>query len=421
MQSQPIPKNRNPKLILILTTALALVASAVLADSFFQWQHLRSPRTPPSSPITFPPVAGTDFGDPLPNLTATQLVAFAAGLEAFEEIDTPESGLGPVFNNVSCVACHSSPAPGGASEILETRFGRLVNGHFDPLTQLGGSLLQDNAIDPSIKEVLPSIANVVAHRQTTPLFGLGLIEAIPDTTILQNAQRSQTDGISGHAARILDVATGKMRIGRFGWKAQQATLLAFSGDAYLNEVGVTSRLFPHDNAPDGNTNLLALWDHVADPEDIDPVTGIEDIDLFTEFMRFLAPPPTLPLTQSARAGQSLFNQIGCANCHTPFMFTGPNSIKQLDRQPVALYSDLLLHDMGSLADNISQADASPREMKTPPLWGLRASAPYLHDGRAATVDAAIRAHDGEAARARARYLQLTPTQRQQLLTFLNSI
>ncbi|PYJ78958.1 MAG: hypothetical protein DME22_26115 [Verrucomicrobia bacterium] len=311
--------------------------------------------------------------------------------------ETPERGLGPIFNNVSCVACHSAPAVGGSSAILETRFGRLLYGRFDPLTELGGSLLQQSALDPAI-------------------------EAIPDSAILLNAAIPRPDGITGRPSMVQDVVSGQPRVGRFGWKAQQATLLAFSGDAYLNEMGITSRLFPQENAPNGNTDLLALFDNVADPEDVeDPETGKANIDNFTDFMRFLAPPPQLPLTLSAQSGQILFNGIGCAACHTPVMHTGANSVAALDRKPVRLYSDLLLHNMGLLGDGIAQGSAHPREMRTAPLWGLRASAPYLHDGRAATVNAAIRAHDGEARYPRDRYLLLLPIQRRQLLDFLNSI
>jgi len=366
--------------------------------------------------------AAPSFGDPLPGLSPSQLAAFDDGLGDFQEVDTPATGLGPVFNNVSCVACHSAPAPGGGSTIVETRFGRLVGGHFDPLTALGGSLLQDKAIEPSAQEVIPPEANIVAKRITTPLFGAGLIEAIPDAAILLNAIIRRPDGISGRASIITDVASGRLRVGRFGWKAQQATLLAFSGDAYLNEIGITSRLFPQENAPNGNAALLAQYDTVPDPEDVvDPATGRSDIDAFADFMRLLAPPPTLPLTGAAKAGNSLFTQIGCSNCHVPGMITGPNAISVLDRKLVALYSDLLLHDMGTLGDGIGQAAAAPQEMRTAPLWGLRVRSAYLHDGRAATVDAAILLHDGEALVTRNRYASLSATQKQQLLQFLGSI
>src|SRR2546426_1054181 len=401
---------------ILIPAALLLASDAVRAQSQFNLQGHRDLRHRPDSPVVVAPSSRLQFGDPLPNLTPDQLAAFAEGLDEFENEDTAESGLGPVFNNVSYVACHFSPAVGGASEILETRFGRLVNRVFDPLTELGGSLVQEFAIDPQCQESIPAAANVIAKRQATPLFGSGLIEAIPDRAILQMAMSRRPDGITGRAARVLDVATGQMRIGRFGWKAQQATLLAFSADAYLNEVGITSRLFPQENAPNGNLDTLAVFDTVPDPEDeTDPETGRSDIDLFTDFMRFLAPPPRLPLTQSARAGEALFTLVGCANCHQPVMFTGRNSIEALDQKPVRLFSDLLLHDMGSLGDGIAQGAAGPREMRTAPLWGLRASTPYLHDGRAATVDLAIRAHDGEGARVRERFIRLNFYQRRQIL------
>ena len=364
----------------------------------------------------------SNFGDPLPGLTAEQLAAFEEGLEDFQEVDTPESGLGPIFNGVSCVACHSVPAIGGSSATNEFRFGRLVNGRFDPLTELGGSLLQQFATDPACQEVIPAQANVVAQRQTTPLFGLGLIEAIPDTTLIQLAQSRKPDGVTGRISVVQDVPSGEKRVGRFGWKAQQATLLAFSGDAYLNEVGITSRLFPQENAPNGDASMLDLFDHMIDPEDTeDAESGKADIDVFTDFMRFLAPPPQVPFTASAGAGQNIFNQIGCAVCHTPTLRTGASPIAALNNKTARLYSDLLLHNMGSLGDGIAQGAADPREMKTAPLWGLRASAPYLHDGRALSIEAAIRGHDGEGKPARDRFLRLNTTQRRQLLEFLKSI
>jgi CxxC motif-containing protein (DUF1111 family) len=404
----------------ILLTGVLLTGSIdwTQAQSSFQ---LRSGRiaSPTSGSTTTTSLPG--FGDPLPNLSTGQLTAFAEGLEDFEAEDTPESGLGPVFNNVSCAACHSVPATGGGSELLETRFGRLVNGRFDPLTAQGGSLMDLFAIDPSIQETVPTNANVTAQRRTTPLFGLGLIEAIPDSTLLQSAKSLKPDNVTGRASMVTDVASGQLRVGRFGWKAQQATLLAFSGDAYLNEVGITSRLFPQENAPNGDTNLLARFDLAPDPEDeLDPATGKSDIDHFADFMRFLAPPPPVTLTRSASAGKTLFSQIGCAVCHTPVLFTGSSPIRALDSKRVPLYSDLLLHDMGSLGDNIAQGTAKPREMRTAPLWGLRVLTTYLHDGRATTLGQAIRAHDGEAAAARDRFLRLGSTQRQNLFDFLNS-
>src|SRR5437016_5487155 len=269
-------------LLIVSGVSVGLIAWAQFSDGqtkFRAQRHQVISRPVPSDS------GPAQFGDPLPGLTADQLAAFGAGLEHFQEEDTPESGLGPIFNNVSCVACHSVPAVGGSSAILETRFGRVVNGHFDPLTQLGGSLLQQSAIDPACQEVVPSEANVIAQRQTTPLFGLGLIESIPDGEILLNAAYRKPDGITGRPSIVQDVASGQPRVGRFGWKAQQATLLAFAGDAYLNEVGITSRLFPQENAPNGNAALLAACDTVADIEDqIDPQSGKADIDRLADYM-----------------------------------------------------------------------------------------------------------------------------------------
>jgi CxxC motif-containing protein (DUF1111 family) len=138
-------------------------------------------------------------------------------------------------------------------------------------------------------------------------------------------------------------------------------------------------------------------------------------------MRFLAPPPLVPLTPRAVLGESIFQQIGCAKCHVPVTLTGFNDVEALSLKPLALYSDLLLHDMGPLGDRIAQSAAGTREMRTMPLWGARASAPYLHDGRAATLEEAIRAHDGEATKVRKRFNKLRPEDRRRLLEFLNSL
>lgn len=412
---------------------VALVACMVGAGMLLAQQppDRRPPQPPPPGPQGPgpqgpgpqgpPPVQG-GFGAPLPDLTRAELEEFQTGLEEFRTVERPASGLGPIFNDVSCVACHRAPAIGGSSGTVVTRFGRNEDGQFDPLSEKGGSLLQRFAIDPAAFETIPTEATVVAERQSTPLFGLGLIEAIPDSAIVEYAQAPKPDGVRGHISRVLDVATGRIRVGRFGWKAQQATLLSFAGDAYLNEMGITSRFFPRENAPNGKTALLEAFDRVADPEDqVDPDTGRGDVDALADFMRWLAPPPAQPLTEAARAGELLFAQVGCATCHRPVVTTGPNRSRALASKPVALYSDLLLHDMGELGDGIVQGDAGPRDMKTPPLWGLRNSAPYLHHGHAGTIDEAIRAHAGEATPARDRYRALDLARRQQLLQFLNSI
>lgn len=229
------------------------------------------------------------------------------------------------------------PAVGGSSNVRVTRFGRNTDGVFDALESQGGPQLQRFAINPALQEVIPHEANVIAQRLSTPLFGLGLIEAIPDGAILQNMLAAKPDGVRGRVAEITDVVSGQKRIGRFGWKTQQATLLAFSADAYVNEMGITNRFFPTENAPNGNEALLARFTRTTDPEDeVDPVTGKGDIDLVADFMRFLAPPTRLAVTPQAAVGESLFAQAGCTACHTPSMRRAQSRrrIGSQDREPV---------------------------------------------------------------------------------------
>jgi CxxC motif-containing protein (DUF1111 family) len=391
----------------------------LLAAALAGWVLAASAR---AQPPPAPAANARGLGQPLSGLTAEQLADFQAGQAQFAVVETPGTGLGPIFNNVSCVACHAAPAPGGSSGITVTRFGRSADGVFDPLTALDGTLLHARAIAPVLQETVPDEANVIAKRLTTPLFGAGLIEAIPDAVIVANAAQSRTGAVAGKVAWVTDAATGERRVGRFGWKAQHATLLSFAGDAYNNEMGVTNRIFPTPAAPDGNTALLARFVSLsAPPEDQPDASGRADIDRFADYMRYLAPPAAAPAGPPAAAGAQLFAAAGCAACHTPSLSTGPNAVAALDQRAVALYSDLVLHDMGALGDGIAQAAADVREMRTAPLWGLSARRNYLHDGRATTVDGAIRAHDGEAAAARAAYLQLPPAAQQQLLAFLQTL
>ena len=380
------------------------------------------PQPPPPTQHPLQPPPPPQVGGPLPGLTAAELALYAAGKVEFLNVETPESGLGPIFNNVSCVACHAAPAPGGTSPIFVTRFGRTVNGVFDPLESLGGSLLQEKAINPAVREFIPKEANTIAHRKTPPLFGLGLLEAIPDNTIMALALRPAVDGITGKAAIITDVATGQQRVGRLGMKNQHASVLGFSADAYLNEMGITNRFFPHENAPNGNAALLAMFDKTIDPEDVvDPITNRSDVDTVADFQRLLAPPAPLPFTAKAIAGQKVFGDIGCAQCHVPQLTTGTSPIAALSNKAVNLYSDLLLHDMGTLGDGIAQSAATAREMRTTPLWGLHLRHTYLHDGRAPDIAAAIRGHDGQGKASRDRFAKLNATDSAALLEFLGAL
>lgn len=421
---------------------LALVAAA--APAFGQPRSPQPPPPPrPASPAPLPaprptptptptptPAAADDapdedatgFGRPLAGLGTMPGADFLDGRDDFKETDTPATGLGPLFNNTSCVSCHSTPSVGGSSALTVTRYGRNVHGQFDPLTAQGGTLLHASTTIPELREVIPAAANVIAQRQSLPLYGLGLIEAIDDATLIAATLRPKPPGVSGRVALITDLATGAPRIGRFGWKNQHATLLSFAADAYSNEMGITNRILPDENAPNGNTALLLRYVPVHPVDDkFDPVTQNSGIDKVANFMRLLAPPPRAAGSPAADRGERHFTDVGCAACHTPSYTTGASTLAALDHQPVPLYSDLLLHDMGPLGDGIAQSAAGTNEMRTPPLWGLRASAPYLHDGRAATIDEAIRAHAGEAAEIRERYVKMNPGDRADLLEFLRTL
>jgi CxxC motif-containing protein (DUF1111 family) len=378
--------------------------------------------TPPAGQNQAPSDPG-GFALPLPGLTDDELAAFKAGSVDFNTVETPETGLGPIYNDVSCLACHNVPALGGSSHTTVTRFGATTNGVFDPLKALDGSLLHSKAIAPVLQEVVPAQANTTALRIAPALYGSGLIEAIPDETIIANANLPKTPGVGGRPAIITDVATGATRVGRFGWKAQHATLLGFSGDALNNEIGITNRLYPKAAAPDGNEALLAEFVSPTAPieDQPNPVTGISEIDRLANYLRFLGPVAPKPATTASQAGQQLFASLGCISCHTPSMNTGPNAIAALSNQTANLYSDLLLHDMGSLNDGIAQGDAGPNEMKTAPLWGVRAKTVFLHDGRAPTLDAAILDHAGEGQAASTAYSKLKLSDRENLMAFLRTL
>jgi CxxC motif-containing protein (DUF1111 family) len=364
-------------------------------------------------------------GDPLPGITGSELEEFRLGLEDFTEVETVEDGLGPAFNGSSCAVCHSVPAIGGAGVVAEVRAARRdEQGEFVELVPTSGSLFQIFSI-PSHKcqPTIPPEANVIARRVPIPLFGAGLVEAIPDEalTALDDADDRDRDGISGRAAIITDIATGHTRVGRFGWKAQQATLLAFAGDAYRNEMGITNDLFPDELAFGISSQQMKLCDRIPDPEDrADPRTRRRGIDNFEAFMKFLAPAGRGVVDESVRAGEALFGAVGCPACHVPSLETGPSSNPLFNRKSAALFSDLLLHDVGT-GDGIRQGAASPLEFRTPALWGLRLRRPLLHDGTAATIEDAIARHGNEAAQARSRFLSLSADQRAMLIAFLKSL
>jgi CxxC motif-containing protein (DUF1111 family) len=394
------------------------------------------------------PSTSPNFGDPLPNLTAAEQASFAAGKTSFESPEAVSDGLGPVFNENACVVCHTTvvngvSVTGSGSARLETRFGFTSStGVFDPLDgtgpsglNLGGSLMQDHAIGGPfccdsvsgqpvtfVPEVVPPQANTVAKRRTTPLFGLGLVNNVPDQTLID--LQGQTGGTVN---MVIDIASGQTKVGRFGWKCQQATLFAFSGDAYLNEMGITTPRYPSgmgfimENCPQGMCSELG-----ANPGPSHPPDGTNDPDLsslvaFTNFMTFLGAPPQVPFTVEAQQGRGTFNRIGCATCHVPSLTTGPSSSAALNQVTFFPYSDFLLHHMGTLGDGIAQGSAGPRMMRTAPLWGVRLQTVLLHDGSATTIRQAILRHAGQAKAARDAFADLSDNQQEALVTFLKSL
>lgn len=381
---------------------------------------------PPPGPNPGPnpgPPPGPRFGGPLAGLSPGERQLFAAGRIEFEEEEERAEGLGPVFNDRSCVGCHFVAGVGGGSNRTVTRFARVAGGAFDPLVALGGSLIQQRGIGrvqtsagdhQFVGERVPAAANVVARRRTPPLFGLGLVDAVSPDTLVELA-RSQPPETAGRVSSLTNPATGVSATGRFGWKAQVASLFDFAGDAYLNELGITNPDFPMENCPQGNCDDLVF----------NPAPGLNDdgtgVAALRDFMLLLAPPPRGPIGQAEREGAIVFEQIGCANCHVPTLRTGPHAIAALNEVTFQPFSDFLLHDMGSLGDGLVQGQASGREFRTAPLWGLRSVRRFLHDGRASSIAEAVLAHDGQGRQSRDNAIALDPTLQQRLLAFLQSL
>jgi CxxC motif-containing protein (DUF1111 family) len=394
------------------------------------------------------------FGDPFARLSPALQARFVAGQANFSSPDTPQTGLGPVFNNTPCASCHTAGAVGGGSIITETRYGTVTDGVFDPLAQYGGSLIHSQGIGtfptlvPSavgpvgtlvnfVGEIVPQPpavpngpATIVAGRRTNPLFGLGLVDAVPSSTFqaIADLEQQLTPETAGRVNVVSDVfADGQApeaRAGRFGWKCQHSTLFAFSGDAYLNEIGITTPFLPNENVPqDPNQGRLVNPALLAANPGPQPTNDPDNssISQFTDFMTFLAPPPKLALTAQAKQGAITFAAIGCINCHLPALTTGPNSIPQLNQVTFFPFSDFLLHDMGSLGDGIAQAGAGQTEMRTAPLWGVRVLTTFLHDGRASTLSEAIIDHAGQGAAASQAFQNLSATEQAALIAFLNSL
>lgn len=388
------------------------------------------------------------FATPLNNNQAgavsnglTDNATFAADEGVFMEEEDIGVGLGPIYNARSCVDCHAQPNVGGTSQVTELRvghndaFGNFVNPTLtinDGATSIPNrSLANDRAICAQASVNIPGAENVRALRATTNVLGDGFVESIDSNTLLSiaNAQPGQSGGqIAGTLIQVpVSEAPGQVRAGRFGWKNQQASLLSFAADAYVNEQGVTSRLQPNEST--------TLCDTVADPEDHPDAQGLADIDHFARFMRATQVPPvdaTLAATSDAKAGATLFNQIGCNICHVTSITTAPAGTvinggaftvpAALGNKVIHPYSDFLLHDVGT-GDGIVQngGQATANMMRTTPLWGGRTRDRLMHDLLSFTRNDSILRHAGEATGVINNYRSLSITQKNQLITFLQSL
>ena len=366
------------------------------------------------------------LGNALRLLTTAQRRQFEVGRAMFQTEFTPETGLGPLFNAVSCASCHEQPVVGGGGSIEEG--GEDVELHAtafhggttqcDDLGAVGGQVIQKqltpafSAYTGLTAEPIPAAATDSGHRTTPDLFGFGLLDAVPDAEILARADPLDRngDGISGRPNRTADG-----RLGRFGRKAQAATLREFNADAFVMEMGVTNPLNQTEQTI-GGLPLPPGIDPLPEPE-----VSLAQLDAVDAFVRFLAPPPRALLGLLGARGAFVFSRIGCASCHTPVLVTGPNPVRALRFKAVPAFTDLLLHDMGPDLADICLGQAQPAEFRTEPLMGLRFATTFLHDGRAATISQAIDLHGGEGLAARNRFVRLTTFERAALLKFLGSL
>jgi CxxC motif-containing protein (DUF1111 family) len=348
----------------------------------------------------------------------------------FEEVEVLADGLGPTYNAQSCSECHQNVVTGGASQIAEHRTGRVdASGGF--FESLGGSLIHSRATNPAIVERVAFEDDVRTFRISTNTLGNGFIECVANETLLA-IRDAQPAEIRGTAVMVPVLEAGNaMRVGRFGWKDQHASLESFSADAYLNEMGITSPLFPDENTSAGrHVGFGTPFDLVPDPED----DGV-DVVAFANFMRSTKAPSRGRITRDVQAGEQLFNQVGCNGCHIATLRTvraGTFVNGGAFRVPLALgnrvfhpYSDFLAHDIGT-GDGIPvlpgpEYAVTSNLIRTAPLWALRTRNRLMHDGLSFTKQEAIQRHGNQAAGVRDRYNALTDQQRDLVLTFLDSL
>jgi len=405
-------------------------------------------------------------GGPLSGLTAKELEYFNASKTEFNSAEDIDEGLGPTMNLDSCGGCHAQPAPGGTSPLVnpqvafansrgftnrvpsfiradgpvrEARFVKNADGSPDGgvhalFTVVGSPDVPNCRISQPDFDTALRNRNVI-FRIPTPVFGAGLIEQVPDSTILANrtanSDAKRARGINGKVNRNGNDGT----ITRFGWKAQNQSLLLFSGEAYNVEMGITSELFQVERDQTTACHVATTPNDILNTEAVDPFDAVGAIEKFAVFQRFLAPPTPSATTpggsDSIGRGRDAFSNVGCALCHTPSLKTGNSGVAALRNKTANLYSDLLVHDMGPvLTDGVKQGAADGNEFRTAPLWGLGQRIFFLHDGRTNDLLEAIAAHrsgssrDGNASEANEvvnDFNNLPERLKQDVLNFLRSL
>jgi CxxC motif-containing protein (DUF1111 family) len=385
-----------------------------------------------AAPLVYAVDAPAGF-DNLTNGFTTQ-AQFDADKDTFDEVEDIADGLGPVYNTQSCRECHQNPVSGAGSQIEELRVARTdIFGNYSD--RPGGSLLNSRAIDPAIQERAAGEDNVATLRRSLSILGDGFVEALPDSAFT-NVRNSQPSSMKGTIINVPVLESpGTTRIGRFGWKNQQASLISFAADAYLNEMGITSPLQPTENTSNGDS--VAAYDTVPDPEDAATPSAPfgPDIEAFARFMRSTKVPPrdaALINTSDVLAGASLFHSIGCDICHVSSLTTAPagtvfNGGKftvdaALGSKVIHPYSDFMLHDVGTGDGIIQNGGSTSRfKMRTTPLWGIRSRNRLIHDGLDITRNNAILFHTNEAEPIIENYIFLSTTNKNRLIAFLNSL
>jgi CxxC motif-containing protein (DUF1111 family) len=373
-------------------------------------------------------VQGADYSS-LNGSNVLALRSFNDNRFVFEEMENVADGLGPTFNGQSCSECHQNVITGGSSQIAEHRTGRMDSGVF--FESLGGSLIQSRGTSAEVVEHVNFDDGIRSFRMSTNTLGDGYVEAIPNEILLA-IRDHQPSSIRGTVvvAPVLEAGSAA-RVGRFGWKSQHASLQSFSADAYLNEMGITSPLFPEENTSSGVfVGYGTAYDPVPEPED-----DGDDVMAFANFMRATKAPPRGAITNDVLAGEQLFRNVGCTGCHVASIrtartgtvinggaYTVPAALGNKLFHP---YSDFLLHNIGT-GDGIPVLPdpgyaMTAQQMRTAPLWGLRTRNRLMHDGLTFTLQDAISRHTVQADGTRRAYLALSAPEQAQVMAFLNSL